>query len=243
MTIVDHSGAHATGRLEQCEAEHGQQRVVGLVVLHTTAILALILVFHLLLVGYYQLVVFLHILIAAAAHLPLVQTGLALAVAFVHLCLEDAELVEFSLACLSQAPIAVGTVLQAEPEVRELADDLRIVAHGPSQVARLLQQQGAVEERHEVVGLQLQDEVEVLDAAVVVAHLCTQQSAVVVSKEIVGVEVESRVVVGHRPAQVVLVETGQCAVDVTAHMTGEQMDGLVEKQLGILPFLARQTDD
>ena len=198
---------------------------------------------HLLFVSHHKLVVLLQVLIAATTHLLTVQTGLATTIALIHLGLEDAELVELSLTCLPQTAVAVGTMLEAEPEVGVFGNDLCIVADGTTQVTRLLQQQGAVEEGHEVVGLQLQDEVEVLDATIIIAHLGAQQTTVVVPKEVIGIEVEGCVIVGHRTTQVILIEAGQSAIDVADGMLGQQMDGLVEEVLGIFPLLTRQTDD
>ena len=134
-------------------------------------------------------------------------------------------------------------MLKTEPEVRIFLNHLRIIADGSTQVACLLQQQGTIEKRHEVIGLQLQHEVEIFDTSVIITHLCTQQSTVVMTKEIIGIEVEGRIIVGHRPSEIVLIITCQRTVDIVARMFRQQMDALAQELLSILPFLSGQTDD
>ena len=162
--------------------------------------------FHLLFVCHHELVVFLQVLITALTHLTLFlgHPGL-FAITLVHLGLQDTELIQLGLSCIAQTTVARGPVLQAKPEVREFLDDLRIVTDGRPEITGLFQQQGPVEQRHQVVGLQLQHEVEVFDTSVVIAHLGSQQTTVIVSQEVVGIQVEGRVIIGHGPAQVVLV--------------------------------------
>ena len=133
--------------------------------------------------------------------------------------------------------------MQSRPEIRILVDDLRIVANGSTGITRLFQQQGTIVECHQIVGLQLQDEVEVGDGTVVVTHLSTQQASVVVSKEVVGFEIECRIVVGHSTTQVLLVEAGQRTIDIKVGIFGQQVDSLVQIALSLLPFTTGQTDD
>ena len=63
------------------------------------------------------------------------------------------------------------------------------------------------------------------------------------SEEIVGLVVEGQIVVGHGASQVGLIEAGQRSVDVEVGILGQQVDGLVEELLALLPFAAGQTDD
>ena len=104
-----------------------------------------------------------------------------MAEAFIHLGLEDAELIEFCLFGVTQPAITGGTMLESEPEVRIFLDHLGIITDGSPQVTRLLKQQGTVEECHQVVRFEFQHEVEVFDTPVVVAHLGTQQSSVIMT--------------------------------------------------------------
>ena len=160
----------------------------------------------------------------------------------VHLRLEDAELIELSLVFHAQAAVAVGAVLQSNPEVGILVYHLGVVAYGAPQVAGPVQQGGAVVGGHEVVGLHLEHVVEVVNGPVVVAHLYTEQSAVVVSQEVIGVEVDGGVIVGHGSAQVVAVEACQRAVHIVAHHLGFQVDGLGELLVRPLPVFSREAD-
>ena len=133
--------------------------------------------------------------------------------------------------------------MKSRPEIRILVDDLRIVANGSTGITRLFQQQGTIVECHQIVGLQLQDEVEVGDSAVVVTYLSTQQSSIVVPQEVVWFEIERCIVVGHSTTQVLLVEAGQRTIDIQVGIFGQQVDGFVQITLTLLPFTARQTDD
>ena len=101
-------------------------------------------------------------------------------------------------------------------------------------------QQGTVEDRHEVLGLHLDNEIEVADGTVVVAQLHTHQSSVIVRQEIVGVELKRIVVVAHRPTQIVEVDARQSTVDVAVHVVGLEVQRLGERLVGSLPFPARQ---
>ena len=134
-------------------------------------------------------------------------------------------------------------MLQSEPEVREFPKNLRIVTDGSPDVSRILQEQCPVEECHQIVGFEVEHEVEVKDGLVVVAHLCPQQSSVVMSQEVVGVKVERRVIVGHRTAQIVKVETSNGTVHIAVHPFGHQVDGLAQIVVTLLPLLPCHTDD
>ena len=163
---------------------------------------------HLVLVGLHQLVVFVHVDVALLAHLLLLTLAPARlnAQMLVHLRFEDAELIQLRLGCHTQTTVTVGTVLQTRPEVRELINHPGIVAYGPLQVACLVEQQRTVKNSHDIVRLLTDDEVEIVDGAVVVAHLSAQQSTIIMSEEVIGVEVKSRIIVGHSPTQVILIE-------------------------------------
>ena len=63
------------------------------------------------------------------------------------------------------------------------------------------------------------------------------------TQEVIGFEVEGRVVVGHRPSQVILVISGHRTVDVIACVLGQQVNGLIEEALALLPLLTSQTDN
>ena len=84
---------------------------------------------HLLFVSHNELVVFLHILVAALTHLFLRESRL-MAEAFIHLGLKDAELIKFGLFSVTQPAITGGTMLESEPEVRVFLDHLGIIADG-----------------------------------------------------------------------------------------------------------------
>ena len=134
-------------------------------------------------------------------------------------------------------------MLQSEPEVRVFLDHLGIIADGSPQVTRLFQQQGTVEEGHQVVGFQFQHEVKVLNTPIVITHLGTQQSSVVMTQEVIGIEVEGRIIIRHRTSQVVLIITSHRTVDVVHGLFRHQVDALVEIFFTLFPFLTCQTDD
>ena len=157
----------------------------------------------------------------------------------VQLGLQHLKLVEFGLVGHAQAPVAVGPPIESRPEIGKLVDDLGIVADGASQVAGLVEQQGAVVDGHDVLRLHPDDIVEIGDGTVVVAHLHAQQSTVVMGKEVVGVEVEGHVVVAHGSPQVVAVEPHKGAVDIATHHLGLEVDDLTQLLVGLLPFLLR----
>ena len=212
-------------------------------VLHPSAIVVLIVMLHLLLVGHHQLVILLHVNVAALAHLMRIQTRLRAIEMLVETSLEHGVLVSLCLLHHTQAAIAGSTSLQARPEIGELVNHFRIVIDGSSKVACLVAQHTTVEECQHVVGFEFQHEVEVGNGAVVVADLGSQQSSVVVSKKVVGFQVKGRIVVGHCPTKVILIKPCQRAVDVVATMLGQQMDGLVELFLCLLPLTSRKADD
>ena len=62
------------------------------------------------------------------------------------------------------------------------------------------------------------------------------------TQEVVGLYLQRDVIVGHRSTQIVLVVASQGAVDVVAAILRQQVDGVVELFLGLLPFLALQAD-
>ena len=129
---------HLVFRPSESEAEHGLEIQFCLSVLHTSAIVALIFVLHLLLVGHDNLVVFLQvlILITALTHLFFRESRLV-TIALVYLGLQNTELVKFCLLCIAKSAIARGTMLESEPEIRILFDNLRIVTDSSPEVTRL----------------------------------------------------------------------------------------------------------
>ena len=127
------------------------------------------------------------------------------------------------------------------PEVWELVDDGGIVANGTAQVAGAVEQQGTVEDCHEVLRLVLYDEVEVGDGAVVVAHLHPELSSVVVSEEVFRVYLDGLVIVGHCSANVVDIITCKGAVYIVSHGVRLQVYGLAQLLVGIAPLLAGET--
>ena len=161
--------------------------------------------FHFLFVFLDQLVILVHINIRELAHcLPLLLAPAGLiAQMFVLLGLEDAELVHLSLGNHAQATIAGGAIAETGPEIGEAVDDRGIVADSSAEIARTVEQQGAVEDGHDIGRLILDDEVEIIDGAVVVAYLYAQLSAVVVCQEVVGFQFDGLVIVGHGSAKVV----------------------------------------
>ena len=76
-------------------------------------------------VGHYNLVIFLHVYLATTAHLLHLSCAptCLFAHALVHLRLQDAELVEFSLSRHTKTAIAVGTSRKTSPEVWKLIDN------------------------------------------------------------------------------------------------------------------------
>ena len=134
---------HVVLWLHKSKSVHGLQTYRSLTVLHSSTIVALVLMLHFLLVGHNQLVILIRIDIAALTHLLFRESWL-LTISFIQLSFQDTELVKFGLFGITQSAITRGTMLQSEPEVRILLDYLRIVADGRTQVSRLLQQQGTV---------------------------------------------------------------------------------------------------
>ena len=108
-------------------------------VLHTSTIVALVFVLHLLLVSNSQLIILLDILVATLTHLILRESWL-LTKALVNLRLQNSELILLRLLRHTQTAIALGTLVQTRPEVRIFVDDLAIVTDSSSGVACLLQQ-------------------------------------------------------------------------------------------------------
>ena len=207
-------------------------------VLHTSAILAFVFMFGIVLVSHYNLVVLVGVDFAASAHL------LALAVVpswlyakmLVHLCLHYTEFVHLCLGCHAQATVAAGTCRKTCPEVGIFVDHACIVTNGSAQIARLVEQQGTVVYSQNVIGLHTYHIVEVGDSAVVVAQLHTQQSTVVMSQKVVGIEIERRVVVGHGATQIVHVVSCQGTVDVVAYTLGFKVYRLAQICIGIAPL-------
>ena len=199
---------------------------------------------HLVLVGLHQLVVFVHVDVALLAHLLLLTLAPARlnAQMLVHLRFEDAELIQLRLGRHTQTTVTVGTVLQTRPEVRELINHPGIVAYGPLQVACLVEQQGTVEDSHDIVRLLTDDEVEIVDGAVVVAHLHTQLTAVIMCQEVIGIQFERLVVIGHGAPQVIDIVARQGTVHVVPHHRRLEMNGFPQLLISIFPFLTAQTD-
>ena len=83
------------------EGEHGLEIHVGVTILYPSAIVALVLAFRFLLVGHHQLVVFLHVQIAALALAALRGLGLNAIELLIELSAVDLELVELSLCRLA----------------------------------------------------------------------------------------------------------------------------------------------
>ena len=195
--------------------------------------------FHFLFVFLDQLVILVHINIRELAHcLPLLLAPAGLiAQVFVLLGLEDAELVHLSLGNHAQATIAGGAIAETGPEIGESVDDRGIVADSSAEVARTVEQQGAVEDGHDIGRLILDDEVEIIDGAVIVANLYAQLSAVVVCQEVVGFQFDGLVIVGHGSAKVIDIVARKGAVDVIACHGGFEVDGFGELCVGILPLL------
>ena len=240
---IDHANAHVALHRRKGQSEHGLELHIDLAVLHSSAIVALILMFQLLLVFHHQLVVLVGIDLAALTHLSRVETRLLAVEMLVEARLIDGELVALSLLGHAQTAIAGRTELQARPEIGKLIDHLRIVTDGSLQVARLVEQDSAVEECHDIVRLKTQHKIEIGDGTVVIAHLRTQQATVIMSQEVVGFDVKCQIIVGHRTAQVVLIDAGQRTVDIVACMLRLEVDGLVETLLSFLPFLTREMEN
>ena len=124
------------------ELIHRQEDGFYLTVLNLTTILALIVVFILRFVIYYQRSKLIRVNLRALTHLLL---GLCApsrldSDMLVHLCLEDTEFIHLCLGCHAQASVTAGTVRQTGPEVRELADNLSIIPDGCSQITGLVMQ-------------------------------------------------------------------------------------------------------
>jgi hypothetical protein len=133
---------------------------------------------------------------------------------FVHLRLENAELVHLSFGCHAESAVTACAIRETRPEIGELIDNRGIVAYGFFEMTELVVKQGSVENSHEVLRLHLDDEVEVCDSAVVIAELYAKQSAVIMCQEVVGVEVDSHVIVFHGSSQVVDVDSCQSPVHI-----------------------------
>ena len=207
-------------------------------VLHTSAILAFVFMFGVVLVRHYNLVVLIGVDFAASAHLltlAVVPSWLNAQV-LVHLCLHYTELVHFGFGCHAESAVAAGTCRQTRPEVGIFVDHACIVANGSAQIARLVEQDGTVVYSQNVVGLHTYHIVEVGDSAVVVAQLHTQQSTVVMSQKVVGIEIERRVVVGHGATQIVHVISCQRTIDVVAYILRFEVNRLAQICIGIAPL-------
>ena len=242
LLIIGNIGMNISIYIVERQGKHGLISNLYTAVLNPSAVITLILMFHFLFIGHYELVVFIRISITTTAHLFLRQTGL-FAVTFVHLCFEDLKFVELCLTGISQTTVTRRTMLQTKPEVGELVNHLRIVTDGITQIARLLQQQGAVEECHKIIGFQPEHKVEVLDSTIVITHLSTKQTTIIMAKEVVGIKIECRIVISHCPTKSVLIITGHRTIDVITGILGLQVDGLRQEVLSLLPFLMGQTDD
>ncbi len=198
--------------------------------------------FHLLYIFHSQLVVFLDVEVATFSHLFFRESRLNTQ-AFVHLCFEDSEFVELCLFAHTEFSVTVGTVLQSKPEVWKFRNDFRIVPYGTSDISGILQQECAVEECHEVIGLQVEHEVKVEDGLVVISHLCPQESSVVVCEEVVGIEVERSIIVCHGSPEVIEVESGNGSVHIAIHSFGHEVDGFAEILVALFPLMPCHADD
>ena len=200
---------------------------------------------HLLLVSLDKLVVLIHIDVAEFAHLFLLacRPTVLYAKVFVHLCLDDAQFVLVSLCCHSESSVTLCASVESCPEVREAVDDGGIVSYSTSRVTGAVEQQRTVIQRHNVVGLVFQYEVEVVDGSVVVAHLYAQLSSVIVRHEVLGVQFEGFVVVSHSSAKIVSVIPYEGSVYVERRAIRLQVDSLRELAVGIFPLVSAAADD
>lgn len=161
---------------------------------------------------------------------------------FIHLCLEDAKLIELGLCGHALFAIALRTLRQTRPEIGELTDDSRIVADGRPQITELVVEQGTVVDSHEVLWLHPHHKVEVLQRTVVVTELQAQQATIVMSQEVIGIQVDGHVIVRHRTTKVVEVESHQGAVDIVVHDFRTQIDQLAQTGVSDGPMLTVEGD-
>ena len=191
---------HILSVREVRELEHRQIGSLYLAVLDSSTILALVVMLILRLIIHHNRSELVWVYLRTLAHLLLgLRTPARLDTEMlVHLCLEDAELIQLSLRRHTQSAIAMSTGGKTRPEVRKLIDYRSIIADSRLQVARLVMQQRTVEYRHEVLRLHLDNEVEIGDGTVVITQLHTHQSTVVVSEEVVRIQVDSGIIVAHR---------------------------------------------
>ena len=124
------------------ELIHRQEDGFYLTVLNLATILALIVVFILRFVIYYQRSKLIRVNLRALTHLLLglcapsrLDTDM-----LVHLRLEDTEFIHFCLSRHTQATVTAGTVRQTGPEVRKLVDDRSIIPDGSSQITGFVMQ-------------------------------------------------------------------------------------------------------
>ena len=191
---------HILSVREVRKLEHRQIGCLNLAVLDSSTILALVVMLILRLIIHHNRSKLVRVYLRTLAHLLLgLRTPTRLNTEMlVHLCLEDAELIQFCLRRHTQSAIAMSTGGKTRPEVRKLIDYRRVIADSRLQVARLVMQKRTVEYRHKVLRLHLDDEVEIGDGTVVITQLHTHQSTVVVSEEVVRIQVDSGIIVAHR---------------------------------------------
>ena len=123
---------HAIGIGEIRQLEHGQEGNLHVAVLHSTTVVAVVLVFHTRLVLHDDVVILAQVEFRALTHRLQLRTAPALlhTHVLVHLRLEDTKLVELGLCRHAQLTIGSGTLRQTSPEIGELLDDGGIVADG-----------------------------------------------------------------------------------------------------------------
>ena len=191
---------HILSVREVRELEHRQIGSLYLAVLDSSTILALVVMLILRLIIHHNGSELVWVYLRTLAHLLLgLRTPARLDTEMlVHLCLEDAELIQLSLRRHTQSAIAMSTGGKTRPEIRKLIDYRSIIADSRLQVSCLVMQKRTVEYRHEVLRLHLDDEVEIGDGTVVITQLHTHQSTVVVSEEVVRIQFDSGIIVAHR---------------------------------------------
>ena len=186
-----------------------------------------------------NLVILVRINLALLTHsLKLLTTpARLLAKMLVVLRLKDAEFVHFCLCRHSQTTIALCTIMQTCPEIRELVYHFCIVGNSCPQIACTVKQSGTIEQSHHVIWLKGKHIVEILYGIIVIAYLLTQETAVIVCKEIVRLNIEGEVIVGHRTTEIIQTQTSHGTVYVVASLLRLQVNSLGKKLVGILPFI------
>ena len=158
----------------------------------------------------------------------------------VHLRLENAELIHFSLICHAQFPVTACPAGKTGPEIRELIDYHRVVTNGLPQVSDTVVQQRTIVNGHEILRLHLHNEVEISYSTVVVAKLNAQQSAVIVCKKITRIEVNCKVIIGHCTPKVVQIQSCKGTVYIVFNDFWTQMNHTRKAGIGRSPLPAVQ---